>query len=113
MILPRAGEVQLEDTLRRAFERPATGVPLSAGEFMALSSAALGVLLREPRDELEAMRPALASWLRRNRERFRAEGLPDDKDGAKSPRGVPGHNRSEPLCGSLEEPDGAGGLRRL
>jgi hypothetical protein len=38
----------------------------------------------------------------------RGEGLPDDKDGEKSPRGVSGHNRSEPLCGSLEEPDGAG-----
>jgi hypothetical protein len=73
----RASEIQLEDTFRQVFEFPLLSPPLKPGEFVVFGSAALGILLVNPADELEAMRPGLASWLRRNRERFKAEGLSD------------------------------------
>jgi hypothetical protein len=74
----RAEEAQLEDTFRRAFDLPLRG-PLKPGEFVVFSSAALGVLLMSPDEDLERMRPGLASWLDRNRDRFRAEGLTEDR----------------------------------
>ena len=73
-----AEEVQLEETFRRVFEFPPLRAPLKPGDFAVFSSVALGVLQANPQEELEAMRPGLASWLRRNQERFRAEGLLDD-----------------------------------
>jgi hypothetical protein len=80
-----ADEVQLEETFRTAFEFPPLRAPLSPAEFAVFSSVALGVLLTDPAAELEAMRPGMAAWLRRNQERFRAEGLLDDPSGAEHP----------------------------
>jgi hypothetical protein len=73
-----AEEAQLEETFRRVFEFPPLRAPLKPGDFAVFSSVALGVLQANPQEELEVMRPGLASWLRRNQERFRAGGLPDD-----------------------------------
>jgi hypothetical protein len=81
----RANEVQLEETFRRVFEFPPRLAAPTPGEFAVFSSVALGVLLASPQEELEAMRPGPASWLRRNQEQFRAEGLLDDETGAKRP----------------------------
>lgn len=81
----RADEVQLEDTFRRAFELPLLGARLTPGEFFVFSSVALGTLLVSPADELDAMRPGLASWLHLNRDKFRAEGLLDDLPGEQGP----------------------------
>jgi hypothetical protein len=75
----RAEEGQLEDTFRRAFDLPPLRPPLTAGEFVVFSSVALGVLLVNPDNDLEVMRPGLASWLQRNHARIRAEGLLDDR----------------------------------
>lgn len=76
-----ASEAQLEEVLRRSFEFPPLHASLAPGDFGVFSSVALGVLLAHPEQELEAMRPGLASWLRRNKERFRAEGLLEDPSG--------------------------------
>ncbi len=46
---------------------------------MVFGSVALGTLLVNPDDDLKTMRPGLASWMRRNHERFRAEGLLEDR----------------------------------
>ena len=80
-----ADEGQLEETFRRAFEFRPLRAPLTPAEFAVFSSVALGVLLANPEQDLEAMRPGLAAWLRRNQERFRAEGLMDDGSGAVRP----------------------------
>jgi hypothetical protein len=85
-ILSRADKILLEETFRRVFEfRPLLEAPLRPGDFGVFSSVALGVLLTNPAAELEAMRPGLAAWLRRNQARFRAEGLPYDDADAERP----------------------------
>jgi hypothetical protein len=71
----RAERVQLEDTYRRAFGLPMLRPPLSPAEFVILGTVALGILLPDPVNDLESMRPALSEWMNRNREKFRSEGL--------------------------------------
>jgi hypothetical protein len=71
----RAEQVQLEDTYRRAFELPILRPPQTPAEFAVFGSVALGILLTDPVGDLDYMRPGLASWLNRNREKFRSEGL--------------------------------------
>jgi hypothetical protein len=73
-----ADEAQLEETLRKAFEFPPLRAPLQPGEFVVFGSVVLGVLMVNPKEELQGMRPGLAVWLRRNQEQFRGEGLLDD-----------------------------------
>jgi hypothetical protein len=77
-ILSKADEILLEETLRRVFELPPLRAPLKPGDFGVFSSVALGVLMTNPEVDLETMLPGLASWLHRNQEKFRAEGLLDD-----------------------------------
>jgi hypothetical protein len=80
-----ADALLLEEAFRAVFELPPLRVTLKPGERVALSSAALGVLMVDPAREMGEMRPGLASWLRRNQEKFRAEGLLDDPSGAERP----------------------------
>ena len=72
-----AERVQLEDTYRRAFSLPMLRPPLNPVEFVIFGTVALGILLPDPVNDLESMRPALSAWLNRNREKFRSEGLPE------------------------------------
>lgn len=64
----RAERVQPEDTYRRAFSLPMLRPPLTPAEFVIFGAVALGILLPDPVNDLESMRPALSAWLNRNRE---------------------------------------------
>jgi hypothetical protein len=74
----RGSEIQLDAVLRRAFGYTLPAAQVTPGEFMVFGSVALGLLLAEPQRELDLMRPGMASWWHKNKDRFREEGLLDD-----------------------------------
>lgn len=52
---------------------------VTGGQFLVAGVAALGVLLRDPAADLEAVRPDLAAWWRANIEKIRADGILEDR----------------------------------
>jgi hypothetical protein len=77
--LLKASEAQLEAVLRRALSYPPSGTRLTPAEFTVFGCVALGLLLADPQQELDLMRPGMASWWQRNKDHFRAEGLLDER----------------------------------
>jgi hypothetical protein len=75
----RGSERLLENVLRTVFRMPVEGEKVTGGAFIVVGTAALGVLLDDPVADMEAMRPHLADWWRRNLEKFRAWGVLDDR----------------------------------
>jgi len=78
---PRFGEVVqgderlVEDILRSVFKHPPIQEEITGAKLIVLGSAALGVLLDDPLAYLDAIRPHLAEWWRRNLEDFRRQGI--------------------------------------
>lgn len=60
--LANADKVALEHTIRSVFGKSEFGKSLDVTTFTVYMSAALASLLDSPDEELEAMRPYLASW---------------------------------------------------
>jgi hypothetical protein len=54
---------------------------VTGGQFVVAGLTALGVLLQDPAADLDAVRPDLAAWWRANQEKFRAQGLLEDRSG--------------------------------
>lgn len=87
---PRFGEVitdssVLEDVLLTVWKLAPSGREVSGGRFLIAGIAALGVLLDDPSADLEAMRPELAAWWRQNLDKFRGQGILEDRTGAERP----------------------------
>lgn len=70
-----ADEAMLEEAFRKALQLPPLRTALTAGEFMLLSSAALGAMLVDPIAGLDALRPGLALWIWRMRDAFPDAGI--------------------------------------
>ena len=69
----------LENVLRTVFKLASKDEEVTAGRFVVAGMAALGVLLNDPVADMEAMRPHMADWWRRNLEKFRSQGILDDR----------------------------------
>jgi hypothetical protein len=78
-VIIRGDDSVLEKVLRTVFKLASKDEELASGLFFVTGMAALGVLLNDPATEMEAMRPHLADWWRRNLEKFRAQGILDDR----------------------------------
>lgn len=74
-ILGRAEQVQLEETLRTAFEMPPLAAGITPAEFTVFAAAVVGLLLDNPGQELAFVRPRVAAWWKRNHDNFVREGL--------------------------------------
>jgi hypothetical protein len=74
-ILGRAEQVQLEETLRTAFEMTPLAAGISPAEFTVFAAATLGLLLDDPDQDLAVIRPRVATWWNRNRDSFVRQGL--------------------------------------
>jgi hypothetical protein len=70
----RADAQLLQNTLRTFFHFAADDEEVTGGTLVVAGAAALGAMLDDPA-QLEAMRPHLAIWWRRNVVDFRAQGL--------------------------------------
>jgi hypothetical protein len=69
-ILDRASSRQIEETPRRAFEmRPLDRQP-AGGEFLLFGITVLGILLDDPNEQLQRIRPHIAEWWPRSQDRF-------------------------------------------
>jgi hypothetical protein len=75
VILDRASEAHLEETLRTAFVMPTLAAGITPGEFTVFAAAALGLLMDDPDGELALIRPRLASWWNRNHDSFVRQGM--------------------------------------
>src|SRR6266851_9762492 len=71
----------LQDVLLTAWNLGPRERELSSGQFLVAGVTALGVLLREPEADLEAARPDLAAWWQANLDKFRAQGILEDRSG--------------------------------
>jgi hypothetical protein len=65
----------LERTLRTYYELSTLDDEVAGGLLVVAGTAALGVMLDNPRAQLKAMRPHLANWLRDNRDYLSGIGL--------------------------------------
>jgi hypothetical protein len=74
-VLDRATVIELEETVRTAFDRPSLGGGVTPGQFMVFAGAILGVLMNDPDREVEEIRPRLAAWWQRHYDTFRTQGL--------------------------------------
>jgi HPt (histidine-containing phosphotransfer) domain-containing protein len=73
----------LEDLLRSACNIPADGRRVTGGMFVVLGIAALGVILDDPAEQLEQMKPHLTDWWQKKgrdlvRTSVRSRGTADD-----------------------------------
>jgi len=68
--LIRGNQRQLEDTLLTVFAFADDDRKVSGGNAIVIGSAALGVLLDDPKSRLTEMRPHLAEWWQRNKAEF-------------------------------------------
>ena len=75
VVLDRADEAHLEETLRTVFQMPPLAAGITPGEFTVFAAAALGLLLDDPDSELALIRPRLASWWSRYHDSFVRQGL--------------------------------------
>lgn len=66
----RGDRSQFEDTILTVFELASEDRKVKGGRALVLGTAALGVMLDDPENELAAMRPNLAKWWQRNAEHF-------------------------------------------
>jgi hypothetical protein len=78
----RGDQNLLENVLRTVFRMASPQEKVVEGQFVVLGLAALGVLLDDPAADMQSMRPQLADYWRRNVEKFRAEGILEDRSNA-------------------------------
>jgi hypothetical protein len=71
----------LEDVLLTVWHLAPPERKIKGGRFLVASTAALGILLDDPAVDLEAARPDLSAWWRKNLDKFRAQGILDDRSG--------------------------------
>jgi hypothetical protein len=74
-ILGRAEQVQLEETLRTAFDMAPLAAGITPAEFTVFAAAALGLLWDDPDQQLTVIRPQLARWWNRHHDNFVRQGL--------------------------------------
>jgi hypothetical protein len=74
-LLNQASVIQLEKTLRVAFNRAFVQSGVTPGEFMVLAGALVGVMVDD--SELDEIRPRLAAWWQRNYADMRSQRLLD------------------------------------
>lgn len=69
----------LEDVLLTVWKLAPPEREVKAGRFLVAGTAALGVLLDDPAVDLEAARPDLSAWWRKNLDKFRAQGILENR----------------------------------
>jgi hypothetical protein len=72
----------LEDVLLTVWKLAPPEREVNSGRFLVAGTVALGVLLRDPAADLEAARPDLSAWWRENLDKFRSQGILDDRSNA-------------------------------
>jgi len=72
-------EELLKNILLTVWKLAAPQQEVTGGQFVVAGVAALGALLQDPATDLEAARADLAAWWRSNLEKFRAEGILEDR----------------------------------